>query len=54
MGNMNYCKFENTLHDLRECWERFDDCDSESEKKARERLVELCKEIAEDAEDAMV
>ena len=49
MSNMNYCKFENTLHDLRDCWNDFEDSQeelSESEKKARKSLVELCKEIA--------
>ncbi len=49
MGNMGYCKFENTLQDLKECWESFDDCNLESELKARKKLVELCKEISEEA-----
>ena len=50
MGNMSYCRFENTLHDLRNCWNNFDEKElSESEEKARKRLVELCKEIAEEA-----
>lgn len=52
MGNMDYCKFENTLTDLQECWERFDDCNSESEQKARKKLITLCKEIAEETEES--
>jgi len=51
MSNMSYCRFENTLHDLRDCWENFEDPQdelSESEKKARKKLVELCREIAGD------
>lgn len=52
MGNMSYCRFENTLRDLRDCWENFEDLQgklSTSEERARDRLVELCKEIAEEA-----
>jgi hypothetical protein len=48
---MSYCKFENTLDDLRQCWESFDDVKSESEKKARKLLIKLCKEIAEEYDD---
>ncbi len=49
MGNMGYCRFQNPLKDLRDCWENFDDVQSDSEKKARKKLVELCFEIAEEA-----
>ncbi len=49
MANMSYCKFENTLKDLRDCWNNFDDCESGSEEEARKRLVKLCKEIAEES-----
>ena len=49
MGNMSYCKFENTYYDLKKCWDEFDDCESESETKYRKLLVKLCQEIAEDA-----
>ena len=50
MGNMIYCRFENTLHDLRDCYENMDAEEdlSETEKKARERLIKLCKDIVED------
>ena len=50
MSNMSYCRHENTYKDLRDCWEQWnDEPESESEKKYRDKLVELCKEIAEDA-----
>ncbi len=47
MGNMSYCRFENTIHDLKECWEYWDDATSTDENKAKTRLLKLCKEIAE-------
>ncbi|MCK7461146.1 MAG: hypothetical protein MZU84_03315 [Sphingobacterium sp.] len=47
MANMGYCRFSNTLHDLRDCYEHMDDEDlSDSESEARERLIEVCREIA--------
>lgn len=60
MGNMSYCRFENTLKDLQECEEHLDDDDlSESEHKYRKRLIKLCMSIAsgfeneEDVEEQM-
>ncbi len=45
---MSYCRFENTLKDLRDCYYHWDNAEgSDIEKKARERLLKLCKEIAE-------
>lgn len=47
MGNMAYCRFRNTLSDLRDCEECLDDQDlSAEEERARRRLIELCKRIA--------
>ena len=49
MANMDYCKFTNTLQDLRQCYEAIDDCDlSEEEEKARTKLIKLCMKIADD------
>lgn len=50
MANMSYCRFENTLPDLRDCQESLDNCDelSPTEQKARRNLIRLCVEIAED------
>ena len=52
MGNMEYCRFTNTLHDLRDCQQAMDDSDlSPEETKNRERLLYLCAQIAADYED---
>ena len=58
MSNMSYCRFENTLHDLLDCQENLFDENgntpadlSKTEKRARERLIEVCKQIAQDFQD---
>ena len=51
MSNMSYCRFENTYNDLKDCWEFWDDAESESEKKFKEKLAILCKRIANNTED---
>lgn len=50
MPNMSYCRFQNTANDLRDCLENiYDvDCMSDSESRARERLIELCVDIIEE------
>lgn len=49
MANMSYCRFSNTLEDLRECYEHMDDHDlSDEEKAARKKLAKLCGLIADD------
>ncbi len=54
MGNMSYCRFENTLPDLRDCYDNMDDEEnlSPEEKRARKRLIQLCSDIAIDYGDA--
>lgn len=48
MGNMSYCRFENTLGDLQDCAEHILDQDlSESEARARIALVDVCVDILE-------
>lgn len=49
MANMSYCRFENTYHDLLDCFEYMDEEEelSDTEKKYRERMIKLCKEIAD-------
>ena len=59
MGNMSYCRFENTERDLRDCSENFDDFVSKSENAARIRLYKLCQQIVEcfeleDIEDRII
>ena len=49
MGNMSYCKFENTFSDLLDC--NFDESEdelSQSEVKARRCLIAKCVDIAID------
>jgi hypothetical protein len=46
---MSYCRFRNTLKDLQDCYENMEEvleeyCDEE--KRAREKLIELCDDIA--------
>ncbi len=50
MSNMGYCRFQNTLSALQDCYDNIEDeleKDS-SEWKARKELIELCEEIAVD------
>ena len=47
MSNMSYCKFENTYVDLKDCYDNWDECSSESEKKYREQLLKLIGNMAE-------
>ena len=52
MMNMSHCRFENTLKALRECTEHWeDDLSNDFEVRARKRLIELCKDIAEEFSD---
>lgn len=51
MANMGYCRFENTLRDLRECYDHLDDELSDREIKYRRRLIELCSLIASEYKD---
>jgi len=51
MSNMSYCRFENTLEDLRDCRDNLTDPElSKEEFKARKKLIKVCREIVEDAE----
>jgi hypothetical protein len=52
MGNMSYCRYENTLRDLEDCVEALRNSNSEdleelnpSEFNSMVRLVDLCGEI---------
>lgn len=48
--NMSYCRFENTLEDLRDCARSMNDGESddlsEIEERSRNELIRLCIEIA--------
>lgn len=51
MANMSYCRFVNTLRDLKDCQEHMEESVSEAEGKARDRLIKLCCDIAADYGD---
>jgi len=52
-GNMAYCRFQNTLADLRDCLTHWDDDQiSREEEDARTKLAALCEEIAENSQSA--
>ena len=48
MSNMGYCRFENTSHDLADCYDHWDDDLSEYEAKAKTRLLRLAQKIVDD------
>jgi hypothetical protein len=61
MTNMSYCRFENTLADLRDCYEQIESLlegdpeteqvTSDRERKARIALIELCFDVVARFED---
>lgn len=53
MANMSYCRFQNTLRDLQDCYHHFDETEhlSEEEKEARTDMIELAVDIAIDFGD---
>ena len=59
MGNMTYCRFENTLQELQDCKEALDEGAlndvmnmSGSEREAMFNLIELCQEISDEYGEA--
>ena len=63
MANMSYCRFQNTVEDLRDCLEaireagtvedleqEFEADGKDTELHALRRLVKMCREIAEHEE----
>jgi hypothetical protein len=54
MPNMSYCRFQNTLNDLRDCYYNMGSDDlSKSEFYARRHMIELCKSIADECGDIL-
>lgn len=53
MANMSYCRFQNTLSDLRDCEDNLLETESLSkdEQRARQQLIETCRRIVEAADD---
>ena len=52
MGNMSYCRFENALEALRDCYNNLDDdlSNNKVEARARVKLVEVCQKIVDTAD----
>jgi hypothetical protein len=50
MPNMSYCRFENTYRNLVDCAQAMNETLSESERKYKEKLVNVCQEIIEEYE----
>ena len=50
MSNMSYCRFQNTLPDLRDCRDALDDEVGPEEEAARKKLIKICREIVADPE----
>lgn len=50
MSNMSYCRFQNTVKDLQDCYDNLFEIDnlSKEEEKAREKLIALCHNVAWD------
>lgn len=52
--NMSYCKFRNTLNDLRQCQDDWDYAETEDEKKAKKQLIELMVDLLSNYEEYQV
>lgn len=57
MGNMSYCRFQNTLGDLQDCFNSMSDFSSKEEwleslsveeQRAAKRLLILCEDIVQE------
>ena len=52
MSNMSYCRFQNTLSDLRDCEDALDDMEDPQEELSREEfrafqaLIQICIDLA--------
>lgn len=54
MTNLSYCRFRNTLIDLRHCAEYACDSLSKEEHAARIQLLALCRQLADIEENDIV
>ena len=49
MGNMSYCRFENTMADLKDCLRHIsEDAENHYDEAARQEMLELFRVIGED------
>ena len=55
MGNMSYCRFENTMNDLRECIRCIDhEAENDRDEAFRQEMLELFREIYEDFDGNLI
>ncbi len=52
MANMSYCRFENTLRDLDDCYSNINEQLSEREHRYRKQLVDLCQSIIDEYDES--
>lgn len=46
--NMSYCRFQNTLQDLKDCADYMEETDlDKEEERARKELIKVCRQIVE-------
>lgn len=50
--NMSYCRFQNTVRDLDDCYDHINEpVSSDEEVEARKRPVEICKDIVDEYDE---
>ena len=55
MPNMSYCRFENTMDDIRDCLNNIHyEAENRFDEAARQSMIELFKEIADEYEGDVV
>jgi len=54
MANMSYCRFRNTLNDLRDCYYNMEGVSAPEEQRARKQLIDLCNDIMNEYGDDFV
>lgn len=51
MTNMSYCRFQNTVSDLEDCVDNWDEPRNDDEERARRRMIVLARKIVELSEE---
>jgi ppGpp synthetase/RelA/SpoT-type nucleotidyltranferase len=52
MANMSYCRFENTYHDLIDCFDNiFEEAENERDERHRKNMIRFLKERIDEIED---
>ena len=52
MANMSYCRFENTYHDLIDCFDNiWSECENSRDERYRIRMIQLLREKIDEIEE---